>query len=247
MGTIALALLLVLAGVAWADEQADVKAILDKAIKAAGGDEKVAQLTKEPFTWKRKITGQSPNGEINLTETGFAQGDMVRIEREGTIGDRKVNFVLVDDGEKGFIKEGEETKEMDKDRRGQFQADWCRTRQCCLLDTLRDKALTLTPLEEIKVEGQTATGVKAVHKDHGVTQLYFDKENGQLLRVVYRTVGHDGKEHDYEMLLTQPKEMAGIRVPTRESIKQDGKAYIERELVALKREEKLDRKLFEKP
>ena len=60
-------------------------------------------------------------------------------------------------------------------------------------------------------------------------------------------VGHDGKEHDYEMLLTQPKEVAGIRVPTKASIKQDGKAYVVIEVVELKREDKLDRKLFEKP
>jgi hypothetical protein len=244
---IALALLLVLTGIARADDQADVRAILDKAIKAAGGD-KVTQLAKEPITWKRKITGQTQDGqEVRFNETGYAQGDMVRIEREGTVGDRKVNFAILDDGEKGYMKEGDEAKEMSKEQRARLQADWFRTRLCYLLQPLRDKGLTLSPLEEIKVEGLTAVGVKAVHKDCGPTQLYFDKENGQLLKATYRATGHDGKEHDYEVLLSQPKEMAGVRMPTRVSIKQDGKPYVDTELVELRREDKLERKLFEKP
>jgi hypothetical protein len=120
-------------------------------------------------------------------------------------------------------------------------------RLCFLLEPLRDRNLTLATAEEVKVEGQTATGVKVTNKELGTTQLYFDKENGQLLRATFRAVGHDGKEHDYEMLLSQPKEMAGIRIPTKASVKQDGKPYAESEVVALQREEKLDRKVFEKP
>src|SRR5262245_28985797 len=112
-GTIALALLVVLVGQARSDDQADAKAVLDEAIKAAGGKERVSPLAKEPFTWNSKITGQTADGnDIKLAETGHVQGKMVRIEHEGTVGDRKVNRVQVYDGEKAYLKEGDETKEM---------------------------------------------------------------------------------------------------------------------------------------
>lgn len=245
---LALAMLLVFVGAAWADDQGDAKAVIDKAIKAAGGEEKLTPFAREPFTWKRKITGQTPDGkEIQITETGACQGNMVRMEHQGTVGDQKINMVQVCDGEKCYRKEGEETKELDREQAQQFLSNAYRLRLCILLEPLRDRNLTLAPADEVKVEGQTATGVKVTNKDLGTTQLYFDKENGQLLRATYRTVGHDGKEHDYELLLSQPKEMAGIRIPTRATVKQDGKPYTESEVVALQREEKLDRKVFEKP
>jgi hypothetical protein len=219
-----------------------VWAVIHKAIKAAGGVEKLTPFAREPFTWKRKLTGRTLDGkEIQIIETGTAQGNKVRMAHEGSCGDQKVNFILVCDSEKGYRKEGDEVMELDREQVRQFLSHAYHFRLCFLLDPLRDRKLVLEPAEPVRVEGQPATGVKVTSKEFGITQMYFN-ESGQLLRSTYPEVGHD-----YELLLSQFKEMAGVRIPTKAVIKLDRMPYAEIELVDLKREQKLDRKVFEKP
>jgi hypothetical protein len=244
-GAFALGLLLALSGQVYA---ADAQTILEKAIKAAGGSDKLTPFTKEAFTWKSTVIVKTPDGDGKLTETGYAQGDQVRLEINGKFGDKEVKVVRVCDGNKCYVREGEKTEELDKEKAGHFKADWNRMRMCMLLEPLKDRALELTALDDAKVGDKAALGLKAVHKEHGTTQFFFDKDDGTLLKVTYRAFNpHDGKEHDYEMMTSAPKEMSGIRIPTKVSLKQDGKDYVEVELTEMKHVDKLDKKLFEKP
>ena len=108
---LALGLLLGIAGSARADEQADLKAVIDKAIKAHGGE---ANLTKyKAATWKGKGTYHGQGQAIPFSAEWFSQPPgqhTVRVEAEAN--GMKFMFIEVVNGDKGWSKAGEELKEM---------------------------------------------------------------------------------------------------------------------------------------
>ena len=91
------------------------KATLDKAIKALGGEEKLAKL--EAFTWKSKgkliINGSDNNFNSHVTVQGF---DQYRSEFEGEFNGNTVKGVTVLNGDKGWRKFGDQLTEMNEDQ-----------------------------------------------------------------------------------------------------------------------------------
>src|SRR5262245_30797593 len=89
-------------------------AVLDKAIKALGGEEKLKKA--EIATWKSKgtITFNGNGNDFNRQAT--IQGlDHYRSEFEGEFGGNEVKGVTVLSGDKGWRKFGDNFMEMDED------------------------------------------------------------------------------------------------------------------------------------
>src|SRR5215813_13802415 len=102
-----------LAGPARGADDKEVQAVLDKAINALGGAEKLGAV--KAFTWKArgKISFGGNDNEFNSTTT--VEGlDHVRSEFEGEFGGNKVQGVSVLSGDKGWRKFGDMVMEMDK-------------------------------------------------------------------------------------------------------------------------------------
>src|SRR5436853_397571 len=93
-----------LGGPARADDQ-DAKAILDKAIKAIGGPEKLGKIKAVTWKAKGKVTFDDNENEITIRAT--VQGlDRYRAEFEGQFNGNPVRGVTVLDGDKGWRKFG---------------------------------------------------------------------------------------------------------------------------------------------
>src|SRR5262249_6816105 len=106
--------LLLGAGPARADEQADVKAILDKAIKAMGGQEKLAKLNTASV--KGRLTGSPDGKDVVLDMDSIWQGmSQYRIEAEVQVGGNKFKGVLVFNGNQAWNKKGDNTKDAPDD------------------------------------------------------------------------------------------------------------------------------------
>ena len=92
----------------------DPNAILDKAIKATGGEEKLKKI--DAMTWKTKATiiinGDSNPFRLNSTVQGL---DHYRTEFEGEFGGNPFKGVVVLNGNKGWRKFGDQTMDMDED------------------------------------------------------------------------------------------------------------------------------------
>src|SRR5258707_6399089 len=91
-----------------AEEPSAAHAVIDKAIKAVGGEEKLAKFKAQ--TWKETGTYHGTGTPLpyksNLAVQWPAQ---FRMEIEGF-------FTIVLNGDKGWIKQGEDTQEMTKDQ-----------------------------------------------------------------------------------------------------------------------------------
>jgi hypothetical protein len=246
-GVLAAALLLGVGLTSRAEGPAEVGAILDKAIKAVGGEEKLAKAAKAG-TWKSKGTFHDPNGPIPYTAEFAAQWpDRVRETVEATNDGTKVKIITVLDKDKGWVQQDNNTDEMSadqlKEQKEELYASWI-----TMLLPLKDKAFTLTLLPETMVENRPALGIKVVHKDHRDVELFFDKENGLLVKRVNRAKDEDsGKELSQESFYSDYKDMDGVKQPAKTKILRDGKVYIESEDYEFKAADKLEDKLFAKP
>src|SRR6185312_13514780 len=99
------------AGFVRADE-AEVKATLDKAIKALGGEAKLGKI--DAYTLKTKGTITFGGNDNDFTSELTAQGlDHYRSEFEGDFGGNKVRGVTVVNGDKGWRKFGDNNMELD--------------------------------------------------------------------------------------------------------------------------------------
>src|SRR5947209_8064410 len=92
----------------------DDKAIVDKAITALGGEEKLSKV--KAATWKGKGKINFMGNESEFTSQMTVQGlDHFRSEIESEFMGNKVKFMTVLAGDKGWRKFGDMEMEIDKD------------------------------------------------------------------------------------------------------------------------------------
>jgi hypothetical protein len=244
-GLIPLALAVaVTAPAARADEPAEARAIIDKAVQAAGGAAKLAAA--EAYTQKAKGTFHGPAGAVAFTgEWVVDLPDRVREAVDSESGGLKFRTVKVLAGDKGWLRVNDTLLKLDKDavaeEREQTYAAWV-----AALLPLKDKEFALAPLGESKVGDRPAVGVKVTHKDHRPVSLFFDAEKGWLLRAEWR-VKAGGGEAAQEVLYDDYQEADGLKRPRKTTIKRDGKLFVEVEVTEFKPLEKPDAKSFAKP
>jgi hypothetical protein len=239
------AALLVGAGAARADDQADAKALLDKAIKAMNGEGKLAKLSTASV--KGKITGKDGDREIILVLDATWQGmSHYRADVDVSEGGRNFKGLMVIAGDKGWFKAMDRTEEAPAEILAFIQNILHAGRMPAVLPALKDKAYTPTVLAEVKVGDRPANGLLFSHKDRKDVSLYFDKENGLLLKSEVRLTDPRMKEITMEYLYSDYKDFDGVKLCGKITFKIDDKDFA-MELTEIKPVDKVDKAQFEKP
>jgi len=246
-GSLLVGLVLAGAGPARADDQADMKALIDKAIKAAGGAAKLKAL--QACTWKGKGTIEIEDKKGTLGIDASMQAlDQARLDLTAEIDGKTHNVAVVVNKEQGWFKSPKRVEAIPKDFFPFLKTDLRALRLTQLLLPLQDKECKLSPLGETKIDDQDAVGVKATRKGFGDVDIYFDKKTG--LPVKCQTVVKDtkeGNELSHEFFFSAPKETDGVKHFTKVLLKRDGKKMIEIELSDIKSADKLEESVFAKP
>jgi hypothetical protein len=245
-GLSALALTLSLSA-ARADDQADIKALLDRAVKAHGGADLLDKYKGSTSKGSGKFYGLGEG--IPFTSTRQLQEpDRFRIVNEMAVMGQQLNVVLVLNGDKGWINVNGTTMDMPKELLEAMQ-DEMRQARVLSLTALTGKDFKLSPAGEIKVDGKPAVGVRAEHKDARDVTLYFDKESRLLVKTEgrQRDPMNAGQEFTAETFLSDYHKVDGMMIPRKAKILRDGKLYVEMEITEFKPAEKLDDNLFVKP
>jgi hypothetical protein len=220
--------------------------ILDKAMKATGGEAKLAKL--QAVTLKGKGTYQSGGMKIPFMLSWWSQGaDKYReiIEMEAQGGKSQETWVM--NGTQGWFKRGPAVeaaamkKEELEESREEVYFNWI-----SMLAPLKGKDFKLTPLDEIKHDGRSLVGFTVSRKGYRDARLYFDKESG-LLAKGERKVKEEGREIVEEVFFGGYKDIDGVKMAMRIVSKRDGKPNAEFDTTEMKLQEKLDDKLFTKP
>jgi len=241
VGSVALGI----AGALRADEQADATAVVDKALKAIGGADKVAKF--KSGTWKGKATAQEGGKEVVLISEGTWHGtDKLRIEAEITGGGQTEKVLAVINGDKGWLKARDMVRDAPDGELPMMKSALYALRMPHLLPDIKGKDFKLSNLGEVKVGDKSALGIGVAHKDYKDVKLFFDKETALPAKSEVLLADPMGKELLVEYLYSDYKETEGIKHPMKISIKVEGKELV-LELSEIKSKDKVDESEFAKP
>lgn len=227
-------------------EEKDLRAIIDKSMKARGGEEKLAKFKAATWKGKGKFHGLGEALEYTGEWAVFPPGrsrNSIALE----FGGQQIQRTQVVNGDKGWVKLGGVLEEMDKEALAEEKANAHATAVTSLI-ILKDKEYKLAPLGEAKVRDRPVIGIRVSHKDRRDVSLFFDKENGLLLKSETRVKDvMSGQEFNQEMLFGDYKEVDGLKHAMKLTINRDGKTFIEAEWIDFKGHESLDEGIFAKP
>lgn len=223
-----------------ADDQADARALVEKAIAAIGGEAKLAKFTAE--TWKSKGTyygmgdGVPYTGNYSLHWPG-----KFRMEIEGV-------FVIVLNNDKGWVKAGDMVTELNADQFKHQQEEHYGGWVASLLP-LKEKEFKLSTTGESKIDNRDCLGVRVSREMHRDVNLYFDKQTGLLAKCEHNVNAPELGDKDVlqEVFYAGYQEADGVKVATKVTLKRDGKLFVEAENSDIKAHGTLDDSVFAKP
>jgi hypothetical protein len=240
----AISCLLVAAGLASA--QGDPKAIIERAIKAHGGEAKLNKLNATLA--KGKGTMELMGQTVPFTSNAAGQlPDKLRNELGIELAGQKITILQILNGDKAWLSVQGQTQEMTGAMLDEMKETAYTARVESMTPLLKEPAFKLAPAAETSVNGKPALGVKVTSKGHKDVTLYFDKDKGLLVRSDRVSLDPGMAEVPTETIYSDFKDIEGVIQPLKIQIKQSGKPFINSEITEIKFADKLDDKLFEKP
>lgn len=230
-----------------ADDAADAKALVEKAITARG-DKPGTPLPA--LTWKDSGKFTGGGFTMNYTADWAFQGpDKYRFAMNGTFGEAKLTITAVVNGDKAWQSDGKAVEEITGDKleytKNEVYALWVTG----LSPLTTEKGFTLATAKGKDVDGKPAVAVTVAHDKRPTITLYFDKATGLLVKTEYMAKDEFQKWKPVldETFLGDYKEVGGMKVFTKLKVVRDGKTMIETTLSDQKWGAKIDPKAFDKP
>jgi hypothetical protein len=216
----------------------DPNAIIDKAVKAMGGQEKLEKVHAVQVKGKGTINFGGTESPINgqMISQGF---DHYRLEFEIDFGGGRIQGVTVINGKKGWRKLGDKVTALDEEAlRGEKQTVYIQL----AVDNptvLKGKEFKITKAEKSTI---TVTG-----PDGKEFSIEFDKDSGLPIKVVAKVIAFSGDEVYQVATYSTYKDFGGIQKATAMESKRDGDSFLKQELIDFKVLDKVDPKTFDEP
>ncbi len=220
--------------------------LIDKAIKAQGGEAKVA---------KRRIMRVRLKGLVHLPDVGdvaftlenhWQLPKQYKSEMRFELNGAPVVRTIVINGEEGWMNVNGVVTAMPAkelaDAKEQMYAE--------MLDKLinvKDKGYELTLLEDAKIDGRPASGLRVASKGHKDVKLYFDQKTGLLAKMEHEVSDLEGRVVPQEVIFREYRDYAGVKLPRRLSVLTNGRRTLEGEIAQVWFFDKIEEKVFAKP
>jgi hypothetical protein len=236
--------LLAVPAAAPADDARSAKAIVDEAIKAHGGPEK---LTKTELMTRQAKGTASFGQEVPFTDVWVLQLPE-RWHWTFDIGgpDQKTRLLLVVSGDKGWQSSGGVVMDISKERLEELREEayviWLST----LLPFAKENRFSLAPLPDTVVDGRPAAGVKVAHTGRPEVKLYFDKQSGLLVKIA-RRAKEANLAIDKEYVYSRHKGFEGVQLPTKYAELANGRKLMEATEMSYRFPRSVDDKTFSRP
>jgi hypothetical protein len=224
----------------------DAGAIIDKAIKAMGGAEKLGAV--KAATWKSKGT-IAIGGEDNkfTSQTTFQGHDHFRNEFNGEFGGNPISGAVILAGDKGWVKFGDMITEMDKDAVGNQKHNLYLQLVPVMPQALKSNHFKVGAVSEVKIDGKAAQSLKVTGPDGKEFTIAFDKESGLPVRLTGEVYGFQGDLAPEEHNFANYKDFDGIKRATKFDSKRSGDKHMSMEISDFKVLTDVDPKTFAEP
>lgn len=239
-------LILLAPALAAADDPA--RALVETAVKAHGGPDKVAKLRSMRLKAEGTIELAPGQPGIDFTiEDVWQMPDKYRTASAFNVMGMAVTQTQAINGDTGWAAVNERVADMPKEalaemREQRYAEDLDR------LGFLADKGVELSVLDEIKVGGKPAAGVLVKARGHRDVKLYFDKATGLLVRREHQVLDPGAnKRVDQAVEFTDHADVDGVKHYKTITAYRDGKKFIAAKVTKVEFLDKVDPKLFAKP
>jgi hypothetical protein len=230
-----------------ADDQADARKIIDKAIEAQGGADTIAKNPASTTKLKGKFYGMGDG--IDYTGTFAIQApNRLHFTIDMTVMGKAVTVIQAIDGDKGWISINGMVVDFPKEALAEAHAG-LHLHEVGYLVCLTGNDYKLSTVGEAKIDDRPAVGVHVERKDRRDINLFFDKETGLLLKTETRAKDPAAGDQEFtdERYYRDYKKVGPVMVPHKVEVNRDGKLFLDGETTELTMSEKLDEGLFAKP
>lgn len=244
-GTLATALLLTLTATARAQT---AQAVLDKAIKAAGGEEKLSKLPA--ITWKTKGTISFGGNESDFnTQVTTQDLDHYRSELTGDFGGNDFRAVTVIAGDKAWRKINDMQLPVDEARLAVEKRNAYLLIGPALLVPLKSAKFKAEVAGDENVAGKPATALKFKGPEGKEFKLWFDKESGLPVKLLAEVLGQGPMPMEYtqETTYSAYKDFDGVKKATKVVVTRNGEEFQKYEVVEFKVLNPVPRDTFTEP
>ncbi len=229
-------------------EDRDVKAVVDQAVKAAGGEGKL----KEAKAFTARVKGQIDVAEQKIPVEGnwSLRGlDRFRWDATAMVQNKNQNGAVIGHGDKAWLVNDQgKPNPLPKEIAAALLINVRVIRMVQNPMLLRDKGVTLAALGELKVDDRQAVGLKVTCKGFPDVDLFFDKKTGHALKAEFRIKDtEDGQEAAHVLRFDDFKEAAGMMQFTKMRWLRDDQKPLELEFSEVKPQETLDDSVFALP
>jgi hypothetical protein len=229
-----------------APAQEDAKAVIERAITAHGGADKLDKYLAGRVQSKGAIAAQG--GQVPFVSVVVYQlPDKVKNTVEFTLqgGARPVTQIL--NGDKvGVVINGIAQQVLPAQADEMKQAAHARNLRR-LTPLLKGDKYKLAMAGEKQIAGKTAVGVKVTAEGAREVRLYFDKATDLLLAQERHSFDAAGKPTEQQEIFSDYREAEGLKYPAHTAVMQNGERYIVSEVVSIKLLQKVDSREFTIP
>ncbi len=219
------------------------RSVLEKAVKAHGGEEKLNRLKAERSQLKGSVQVEDKLVPF-VAEIAVQMPAQFKSVMHFQAQDKRFTLVQVLNGDKASVKLNGQAQAVEERTLNEMRQTMYLNRVLLLAPLLSDKAFELTSLGESKVSDRAAVGVKVSSRGRKDVRLYFDKETGLLAKTEHAVVGPDNKEVTQEEYYSDFREVSGYKRPWKLSVFRGGKKVMDAELAEIKYFDKLDDEEF---
>ncbi len=167
----------------------DAKEVIDKAIKALGGEEKLAKIQSFSVKSKGTVTFGGNENDVNVTQVATG---LDHYRRESKSDQFQIVWVIA--GDKGWMKFNDEPREIEGDGLAAQKRNTYLFVVPITLAAVKGKGFQCASAGEQKVGDKPAIGVKITGPDGKDFRLYFDKESGLPVKLTATVAGFQGNE-----------------------------------------------------
>jgi hypothetical protein len=228
-------------GLTRADDQ-DAQSILDKAIKALGGEEQLRKASAHSWKSKGKVNA---GGDVREFSSHVTAKGLNQFRREFNFP--QFSGVVVIDGEKGWRKGRQNLAELSGDALANEKRNAYLQIIPITLLPLKGKDYKCEAGGEENVGGKPAVVLKITAPDGKDFTLSFDKESGLPLKEVAKIIGTGGQEFLVETTFADYKDFGGVKKATKLEFKRDGEPTYEQEITDFKVLDNVDPDTFAQP
>lgn len=227
-----------------APAQDDPKDIIKKAIAAHGGTEKLDKYKGAKNSSKGTISIMGLELEFTSDTVSMYPAKQKSTIKMDVMGNA-ITVVQTIVGEKMSVTVNGMAQEVPDAQKAELKQSVELQRVMNLTPLLSEKGFELKSLGESKVNGKDVVGVSVTSKNLKETKMFFDK-GSYLLKKIERkgTDPSSGNEVKQEMLMSDYKDVNGLKKPTKVTMINDGKKFMESTVVKQEVLEKIDDKEF---